>query len=193
MPSLYETNGHRKYLTIDERTRFLKAAETFPREVRTFCGVLAYSGCRISEALQLTADRVDLTSGVLIFETLKKRRKGVYRAVPVPPSLLDALDLVHGIRETQVRKAGGRNTRLWMWSRATASRRVKDVMDAADLTDPANASAKGLRHAFGVAAVSKGIALNLVQRWLGHAQITTTAIYADAVGEEERTIASRMW
>jgi site-specific recombinase XerD len=24
--------------------------------------------------------------------------------------------------------------------------------------------------------------LNLVQKWLGHAQLTTTAIYADAVG-----------
>jgi integrase/recombinase XerD len=193
MPSLYETGGHRKYLTADERARFLKTTETFPREVRTFCGVLAYSGCRISEALQLTADRVDLAGGALIFESLKKRRRGVYRAVPVPPALLDALDLVHGIRETQARKDGGRSTRLWTWSRATASRRVKEVMDAAGLTDPANASPKGLRHAFGVQAVSRGIALNLVQRWLGHAQVTTTAIYAEAVGEEERHIASRMW
>jgi site-specific recombinase XerD len=50
-----------------------------------------------------------------------------------------------------------------------------------------------LRHGFGVAAVSKGIALNMVQKWLGHAQLTTTAIYANAVGEEEQSIASRMW
>jgi hypothetical protein len=28
---------------------------------------------------------------------------------------------------------------------------------------------------------------------LGHAQLTTTAIYADAVGEEEQSIAARMW
>jgi integrase/recombinase XerD len=40
---------------------------------------------------------------------------------------------------------------------------------------------------------SKGIALNMVQKWLGHAQLTTTAIYANAVGEEEQSIASRMW
>ena len=33
---------------------------------------------------------------------------------------------------------------------------------------------------------------NLVQRWLGHAQLSTTAIYADAVGEEERHIAARL-
>jgi hypothetical protein len=36
------------------------------------------------------------------FETLKKCQSGIYRAVPVPPALLDALDLVHGIRELHV-------------------------------------------------------------------------------------------
>jgi len=50
--------------------------------------VLAYSGCRISEALALTADRVDLAAYTIIFETLKKRRRGVYRAVPVPPAVI---------------------------------------------------------------------------------------------------------
>lgn len=197
MPSLYETNGHRKYLTAEERERFLKAAERFPREVRTFCGTLAYTGCRISKALALTMDRVDLAGGALVFESLKKRKSGVYRAVPVPPALLDAIDLVPGIREAQENKGGkkgdGKGEHLWTWSRATASRRVHEVMQAAGVTDPANASPKGLRHAFGVAAVGKGIPLNLVQRWLGHAQVTTTAIYADAIGEEERSIASRMW
>jgi integrase/recombinase XerD len=33
----------------------------------------------------------------------------------------------------------------------------------------------------------------MVQKWLGHAALETTAIYADAIGEEEQTIASRMW
>nr|WP_315899324.1 tyrosine-type recombinase/integrase [Gluconacetobacter diazotrophicus] len=55
------------------------------------------------------------------------------------------------------------------------------------------ASPKGLRHAFGVAAVTNAIPLNLVQKWLGHAQLTTTAIYANAVGAEEQDIARRMW
>jgi len=41
--------------------------------------------------------------------------------------------------------------------------------------------------------VSAGIPLNLVQKWLGHAQLTTTAIYANAVGAEEKDIARRMW
>jgi integrase/recombinase XerD len=153
---------------------------------------LAYSGCRLSEALALTADRVDLAAGPVVVENLKKRRTGVYRPVPVPPTLLDALNLVHGIRERQSRRGRGRGERLWPWSRMTGWRAVHAVMDAAGLAGP-QASPKGLRHGFGAAAMSAGIPLNLVQKWLGHAQLTATAIYADATGAEEKDIARRMW
>lgn len=64
---------------------------------------------------------------------------------------------------------------------------------AAGIPDGPHACPKGLWHGFGVQAVSRGIALNMVQKWLGHAQLTTTAIYANAVGEEEQSIAARMW
>ena len=66
-------------------------------------------------------------------------------------------------------------------------------MDQAGIGDGPWASPKGLRHGFGVEAVSKGIPLNMLQKWLGHAQLSTTAIYANAVGEEEKNIASKMW
>ena len=33
----------------------------------------------------------------------------------------------------------------------------------------------------------------MVQKWLGHAQLSTTAIYAAAVDAEEQAIAERMW
>ena len=189
---LYTAGGARKYITAGERDAFLREAEQADRQVRTLCMTLAYAGCRLSEALALTIDRVDLAAGVLVFATLKKRQKGHYRAVPVPPALLGALDMVHGIREHQGRRGKGRAERLWPWSRMTGWRAVHAVMQAAKLDGP-QASPKGLRHGFGVAAVTAGIPLNLVQKWLGHAQLTTTAIYADAVGAEEKDIARRMW
>ena len=66
MNTLYDQHGHRKYLTPAERDAFLKAAdESEVREVRTFCATLAYTGCRISEALALTADRIDLKDGAI--------------------------------------------------------------------------------------------------------------------------------
>lgn len=66
-------------------------------------------------------------------------------------------------------------------------------MQSAGLTDPASATPKGLRHSFGVMAVTSGVPLNKLQKWLGHAQLSTSAIYADAMGEEEKGIDARMW
>jgi len=140
---------------------------------------LTYAGCRLSEALALTVDRVDLAAGVLTFESLKKRRDGVFRSVPVPPTLLEALDMVHGIREQQSSKGRGGGVEFWPWSRMTGWRAVHDVMVASRLEGP-HASPKGLRHGFGVAAVSAGIPLNLVQKWLGHAQLIPAASVFDS-------------
>lgn len=182
---LYDSAGRRKYLTPAERQEFLRAAENAPHAVRTFCATLAHTGCRISEALALTAARVDLDAGVLVFESLKKRRKGIYRAVPVPPNLLESLEAVHDL-------GGLGDARLWDWSRTTGWRRVREVMDAAAIRGLC-ATSKGVRHAFGIKAVTSEVPLNMAQKWLGHARLATTAIYTDATGPEEQMIASRMW
>lgn len=131
--SLFDATGARKYLTAEERAAFLKAADRAERPVRTLCMTLACAGCRLSEALAFTADRVDLANGVLVFESLKKCRPGIYRAVPVPPALLDTLDMVQGIREAQAQRDQGRNTSLWPWSRITGWRAVHKIMAAAQL------------------------------------------------------------
>jgi integrase len=183
---LYDTHGRRKYLTPSERHAFIESAKTASGPVATFCSVLAYTGCRISEALALSSNRVDLTDGVLIFESLKKRHRGVYRAVPVPPTFLLALGEVHGL------KGNANVDRLWPWSRATGWRHVRNVMRTAHI-EGTHASPKGLRHGFGIKAVVSGVPLNLLQKWLGHARLSTTAIYADAIGPEEKQIAERMW
>ena len=97
--------------------------------MRTFCGTLHATGCRISEALALTARQIDLSGRVVVIESLKNRRRGVYRAVPVPSELLDTLDMVHGLREAQRR--GQTKALLWPWSRMTGFRRVQEVMATA--------------------------------------------------------------
>jgi integrase/recombinase XerD len=93
---LHDTKGHRCYLTAAEWAAFLVAAQHFPREVRTLCVILHDTGCRVSEALALTADRGDFSGKALVVETLKKRTRGVFRTVPVPDATLDLLAMVHG-------------------------------------------------------------------------------------------------
>ncbi len=115
MMQLFDAGGRRKYLTPEQRKEFLQAAEKAPREVFTFCGTLAHTGCRISEGLSLTGTRVDIGAGLLILESLKKRRKGIFRAVPVPRDFLETIDAVHN-------PSVAGNQRLWSWSSPSSSR-----------------------------------------------------------------------
>ncbi len=188
---LYDPQGARLYLTHSERLAFLREAEKHPRQVRTLCMTLCLTGCRISEALNLVVASVDIEDKTIVFETLKQRRGDVFRAVPVPDSLLEALAMTHDLRMLQ-RKPARMKDLLWDISRKTAYSHIKGVMKAAGIIGK-HATPKGLRHAFGVHAVSCGVPLNMLQKWLGHAQLSTTAIYADAQGQEARDIASRMW
>ena len=184
---IYDSKGNRKYLTSKEREAFLKAAETTEPQIRTFCTVLAYTGARISECLALSPTNVDLAEKVVVIECLKKRRRGIFRVVPIPDDVLELLVKVHKLDDTP----NGRIC-IWNWGRTTAWRNVKMIMLAAgiraDLAKP-----KALRHTFGVQGARAGVSLNLLKRWLGHSRLETTSIYVDAIGEEERTIAARMW
>ena len=190
---LYNSQGKRLYLTADERRAFIAAAVMADRSLRTLCTVLHDTGCRISEALALTPEHIDLSGRAVMFESLKKRRRGIYRAVPVPPTLLDTLDMVHGIREAQKRGGGQSDRLLWSWARNTAWRHVKAVMVDAEIPDGPHRSLKGLRPGYGVHAISSGVPLNMLSKWLGQATLEVTAIYANALGAGEQGIAARMW
>lgn len=190
---LFTSDAKRKYLTSEERDRFITAANAHERgEVRTLCLVMVYTGCRISEALELTAHRIDLSAKTVVFRTLKQRNRTSYRAVPVPASTLDALELVHRIRKANKSKGGAKDIPLWPWGRTQATKHILSVMDSAGISGP-HATAKGLRHGFGVKAAADTRNPRLVQKWLGHRSLETTTIYMDAVGEEERELAARMW
>jgi integrase len=185
--SLYTRAGQRKYLTAAERVRFLETTLACPRpELRTLCLLLAYTGCRISEALALTAASIERDAGFIAIRSLKKRAGAiVFREVPAPADLLAALRQVHGLEEP--------GAHLWPLSRCRAWQLVKGIMREAAITPGPHATPRGLRHSFGLHAIRSGVPLNLVQRWLGHASMHTTAIYLQAFGDEEREIAARMW
>ncbi len=101
------------------------------------------------------------------------------------PFQLDTLNTAHGIREAQTAKKRA-DAPLWHWTRQRGWQIVKAIMIEAGIPD-------GLRHGFGINATVSGVPLNMLSKWMGHADLATTAIYADAMGPEEQDIASRMW
>jgi len=189
--SLFDQTGNRKYLVARERAAFVRAAVAEGGTVGSFCLTLAFTGARISEVLALTAERIDFENGAIVFETLKQRKGGIFRAVPVPRRLLNYLKDVNGVAGAHF-EPECKNCRLWAWGRTNAWKQVKRIMKTARIADNL-AKPKAFRHGFAVESGQKGVPLNIVQRWLGHARLETTAIYAGALGEEERNLARRGW
>lgn len=189
--SLFDNRGRRKYLVAAERSAFLREAMKTGGPVATFCAVLAFCGPRISEALALSHERIDDADGAIIFETLKRRERGIMRAVPVPSELLALLDAVHGCRAARLDETRA-HERLWRWSRTTAWRKVKDIMRSAGI--PAYlAKPKALRHGFGASAATNLVVLTLIKKWLGHAKLESTEHYTTLLGKEERLLARTTW
>ncbi len=69
--SLFTAYGERKYISSDERKRFLTALNVLDRQSQTFCEMIFWTGCRPSEALALTAHNIDLDERLVVFCTLK--------------------------------------------------------------------------------------------------------------------------
>ena len=57
------------------------------------------------------------------------------------------------------------------------------------------ASAKGLRHGFGIAMLSgdRPLPLNVLRDLLGHTDTKTTEIYLQAIGQERRNLVMQAW
>lgn len=125
--TLYTNTGQRKYLTPAERQAFANSAKLQDRETRTFCLLMNDTGVRISEGLSVNASSIDLDQKTLTVQTLKKRKNGVYRQIPLSDQMVNELNLVYDLRARQ-KSRRGRNEKLWDWSRMTGTRRIDRVM-----------------------------------------------------------------
>lgn len=182
---LLNYEGKRKYLNQEERLRYFNSTLKKEPRIQLFSLMLIYTGARISEVLSLKKQNIDFSDRTVIIETLKKRRKGVFRQIPLPDPFLDKLRRFS-------KSAIHSDSKLWNFSRRTATRYISYIMSDAKISGP-HASSKGLRHSFAINCVMKDIPLNLIQKWMGHSHISTTSIYLNFTSLEERKIAKKMW
>ena len=103
---------------------------------------------------------------------------------------LEFVHRVHRVRRAQA-SARGANRRLWPITRLTANRQVAALMRTAGIEGP-QACPRGLRHSYGVAAVTAGVPLPTVAAVPGPASLTTTALFTTAIGAEARELVSRV-
>lgn len=192
MENLYHNQtGERLYLNSEERSRFLQTASTFENDPQYYALLLYYTGCRLSEGLNVQIGHIDLANGSVIIRTLKKRGKVHYRHIPLPSSYLKELAGAYNLRK-QIKNKENLDKPIWGFTDRTARRYIKVIMQKAELTGK-KASAKGLRHAFGIACVENDIPITEVQQLMGHSYLRNTAIYTTVKGAERRKLVSRLW
>ena len=163
----------------------MAVAKQQSRQLRLFCQLLYYTGARIAEIHNLTAQSIDFSNKTVIIESLKNRKQGICREIPIPDFLLKELEGY--IQDNQLHPEAC----IWSFSLRTTSRQIKRIMNTADIMG-VRGCAKGLRHGFAVHAVTK-VPLTLVKKWLGHGALATNEIYLNILGAEEWEIARRIW
>ncbi|TCC34594.1 site-specific tyrosine recombinase XerD [Kribbella capetownensis] len=173
-----------KALSVDEVTRILAAAagaEAEPAVLATRDAALLEflygTGARISEAVGLAVDDIDLEAGAVLL-----RGKGSKeRVVPVGSYARDALsayqvrgrpDLVQRGRGTPALFLNARGGRLSRQSAWTVLRRAAQRAGIAKEISPHT-----LRHSFATHLLDGGADVRVVQELLGHASVTTTQVY----------------
>lgn len=114
-----------------------------------------YTGCRRSEALTITWDDIDFERNTICINGTKTR--GSRRVVPLFKELRTVLRaLPHSL-----------DGRLFHCSPEYVTKSFKKLCPAHHLHD--------LRHTFATRCLECGIAIKVVQKWLGHSQLNTTA------------------
>lgn len=189
---LFDVTGNRLYLTPTEIDKFLLFAKDSNGPIRSFAETLVFTGCRISEVLNIRVKDVQRKELQITINSLKKRRGDLYRNIPVPDFYMNTLEMAHDLVKRQ-RIESQANTKLWDWSRQYGYKVIIQLMKDANIAPGNHRTPKGIRHAYGVNAITEDVPLNMLQKWMGHADIATTTIYANAIGEEESIIADKMW
>ncbi|GAA3146489.1 integrase/recombinase XerD [Kribbella aluminosa] len=173
-----------KALSVDEVTRILTAAagaEAEPAVLATRDAALLEflygTGARISEAVGLDVDDIDLDAGGVLL----RGKGGKERVVPVGTYARDALsaylvrgrpDLVARGRGTPALFLNARGGRLSRQSAWTVLRRATQRAGISKEISPHT-----LRHSYATHLLDGGADVRVVQELLGHASVTTTQVY----------------
>jgi integrase/recombinase XerD len=193
---VFNERGERLFFTGEERRAFIEAAE-YERSDKavTFCSLLHYTGCKLTEALKLTPRQIDCDGRAIV---LTPRLRDAPRIVPVPDSLIDLLDKVHGVRSAG--SASRADLPIWPWHVNTMTKPVLRVIAAAGISGGPHATPKGIRYGYLVQAIRERIPLTRIRAWMGHSNFDYTASLADDLAlhapellGSDRAEAERMW
>ena len=204
------------YIYTDEQVmRLIEAAGRLPSTVpstiglraqtySTLFGLLSVTGMRISEALALNRENVDLTQGIL---TVTATKFGKSRLVPVHPSTQYALqqygqfrDQIYPRPRTQSFFVSERGVRLGYWGVLRTFVRLSREIGLRGPADSNGPRMHDLRHRFAVRTLvhwyETGVDverhIHVLSTFLGHVKVSDTYWYLSAAPELLQLAAARL-
>ncbi|MDP9805480.1 integrase/recombinase XerD [Trueperella bonasi] len=180
-----------KAITIEEMDRLIEASSIgegpVPLRDRALVEVLYGTGARISEAVRLTPDDVDISSAnIRLFGKGRKER-----ILPLGRYAIQALEqyVVRGRPELAAKGKGNPylflNKRGNPMSRQSAWTAIQEVARRAKME---GISPHTFRHSFATHLLQGGADVRIVQEMLGHSSVTTTQIYTKVTSETLKEI-----
>jgi len=181
-----------KAISVEDVERLIEAAgiDQTPLAVRdrVLLELLYGTGARISEAVGLAVDDVDLDGG----SVLLSGKGGKQRRVPLGTFASRAVE-AYLVRVRPGLAAAGRgtpalllNSRGGVLSRQSAWTILRNAAEKAGLTD--EISPHTLRHSYATHLLEGGADVRVVQELLGHASVTTTQIYTLVTVDQLREV-----
>jgi integrase/recombinase XerD len=170
-----------KALPVADVERILEAAGTGGTPLalrdRALLELLYGTGARISEAVGLDVDDIDLDAGTVLL----RGKGGKERVVPVGSYACEAV-AAYQVRARPALASAGRgtpalflNARGGRLSRQSAWTVLRNAAERAQVR--AEVSPHTLRHSFATHLLDGGADVRVVQELLGHASVTTTQVY----------------
>lgn len=155
---------------------------------RALIEVLYGTGARISEAVGLAIDDVDLSNSTI--DLTGKGNK--HRRLPLGAMAAGAIDAYIVRARPSLAMAGKGNAMLFLNQRGAPLSRQSAGLILTELAKKANLaetiSPHTLRHSFATHLLEGGADVRVVQELLGHASVTTTQIYTMVTVENLRQV-----
>lgn len=191
IPYLYTTTDIEKILSLAAKLNPQDSIR--PHSFQAIIGLLYCTGMRISEALKLDADDVDLENGVLFIQNTKFKKS---RYVPIHPTAVEVLKRYLKLRnfyssdpKSQAFFLSTRNDRL---AYGTFNATFLQLIRKAEIrTENRNSRTHDLRHTFAVNRMLKWYKddadfheqLPVLSTYMGHAHFEDTTYYLNASAE----------
>ena len=162
-------------LSRDEEQRLIQQAYREKGERGLLVKTLFQTGARVSEFINIRVDDYFLDEAMIL---IAKGKGGKGRYVPILPELAQELRTYLGQRRTGHLFETNRRT---PYSARRIQQIVKQTAEQAEITK--RVSPHLLRHSVATTLLERGMPIEQIQKFLGHARLETTQIYAESTAE----------